>query len=327
MSLGFKYNGTKKAFISHFSEGKWDEGYLTDNINIDISLLASALQYGQSAFEGLKAYRSKDNKILLFRPNENHKRFNRSLKRLVMPEMDYKKFINAIKLVVKENEELIPSFESKGALYIRPFVFGTESVLGVRPSNTYLFGIVASPVGSYFNNGFNTIKLMTSDYDRAAPNGLGSIKAGANYASSLYPKQIALESGFNDCLYLDPKTHTKLDETGATNIIGITNNNEFITPNSNTVLPSITNMSLQEIASDLLNLKVIKRDINLTELKNFKELGACGTAAILTPISLVQDKDIKYRFESSEILHKLYDLLQSIQFGLIKFKNDWVIEV
>ena len=187
--------------------------------------------------------------------------------------------------------------------------------------------MVATPVGSYFVDGFNSIKLITSDYDRAAPNGLGHIKAGANYASSLYPKNLAIKEGYNDCLYLDPKTHTKLDETGATNVIGITNNNEYITPGSSSILPSITNLSLQEIASEMLNLKVIKRDILIEELSTFKEFGTCGTAAILTPVSLVTHNKVDYTFESSEILHKLYNLLQSIQHGSIIFKKEWIFEV
>ena len=323
---GFKYHGTNKAFYARYKDGKWDEGKLESSIHFEISAMAVALQYGQSVFEGLKAYRTKDNRILLFRPDANARRLQGSCERLLMPKVPEAMFLDAVKQVVEANKDLVPSYESKGTIYIRPFVIGTETVMGVRSANEFLFCIVATPVGNYFKDGFNPIDLTTTPYDRAAPNGLGQVKSGANYAASLYPKYLAKQQGFDDCLYLDPKTHTKIDETGATNIIAI-KGNQFITPQSTSILPSITNNSLQTIADKLLHMEVIRRPIDVVELEKFEEVGACGTAAVITPIATIFDNGTTYKFQSYEKLHKLYDLLQSIQFGDIKEDFGWVIEV
>ncbi|MBN3491208.1 branched-chain amino acid aminotransferase [Acholeplasma equirhinis] len=326
MVEGFKYHGTNKTFFAYYKDGKWDEGRLSDDLNIQISALATALQYGQSIFEGLKAYRAKDGRTLLFRPDQNHQRMIHSCERMMMPPVPKDLFFDAIKKIVDANRDLIPSYESRGSLYIRPFVIGIETTMGVRPSSEYLFGVVATPVGSYFKDGFSTIRLQTSKYDRAAPNGLGNVKAGANYAASLYPKHLAKLDGFDDCLYLDPKTHTRIDETGATNVVAI-KGEKFITPQSNSVLPSITNNTLQVLAKDFLNMEVEVRAIDLTELATFDELGACGTAAVITPVSEVKHEEISYKFKSYEKLHKLFKLLQSIQYGDIKESYGWVISV
>lgn len=327
MVQGFKYHGTKKVFYAHYKDGNWQKGELSDSINFEISALASALQYGQSIFEGLKAYRSKDNRILLFRPQSNYERLLTSSDRLLIPRISKEMFLNAVYDVVRANKDLVPPYESKGSLYIRPFIIGTETVMGVRSAEEFMFAVVVTPVGSYFKDGFGPIRLTTTEYDRAAPNGLGNIKAGANYAASLYPRALAKSQGFDDCIYLDPKTHTKLDETGATNVIAVTYDNKFITPQSNSVLPSITNNSLQKLAKDYLKMEVIKRDILITELNDFKEFGACGTAAVITPISEVHHKGVTYKLQSYEILHKLFNLLQSIQYGDINEPYGWVIEV
>lgn len=324
MVQGFKYHGSDYAFFMEFKDGAWQEGVVRPSIEFTISALASALQYGQSVFEGMKAYRSKDDRILLFRPDANAKRFKKSCERLMMPVVPEDIFINAVTEIVLKNERLIPSYESKGSLYIRPFMIGTETVMGVRPANEYLFCIVVSAVGSYFTNGFGSIKLSTSPYDRAAPNGLGHIKAGANYGASLYPKYLVKADGYDDCLYLDPKTHTKLDETGATNVIAITPQNEFVTPQSTSILPSITNHSLQVIANDYLGMPVIKREIPLVDLPKYVEFGACGTAAVLTPVSTIRHDETLYHFPNTEILHKLYDFLTAIQYGDIKEPYGWV---
>lgn len=323
---GFKYHGTNKAYYAYYKNGSWDEGKLDASIHFEISAMAVALQYGQSVFEGLKAYRAKDGRILLFRPDANAKRLQSSCERLLMPKVPVDMFLDAVTQVVKANEYLVPSHESRGTLYIRPFVIGTETVMGVRSANEFLFCIVATPVGNYFKDGFNPINLTTTPYDRAAPNGLGHVKSGANYAASLYPRQLAKQQGFDDCLYLDPKTHTKIDETGATNIIAI-KGNQFLTPQSASILPSITNNSLQTIASKMLGMEVIRRTIEVTELTQIDEIGACGTAAVITPIATIFDNGTTYQFKSYEKLHKLYDLLQSIQFGDIKEDFGWVIEV
>jgi branched-chain amino acid aminotransferase len=323
---GFKYHGTNKAYYAYYKNGSWDEAKLDASIHFEISAMAVALQYGQSVFEGLKAYRAKDGRILLFRPDANAKRLQSSCERLLMPKVPVNMFLEAVTQVVKANQDLVPSYESGGTLYIRPFVIGTETVMGVRSANEFLFCIVATPVGNYFKDGFKAINLTTTPYDRAAPNGLGHVKSGANYAASLYPKQLAKQQGFDDCLYLDPKTHTKIDETGATNIIAI-KGNEFITPQSSSILPSITNNSLQTIASKMLGMEVVRRTIEVTELEDLDEIGACGTAAVITPIATIFDNGTTYQFKSYEKLHKLYDLLQSIQFGDIKEDFGWVIEV
>ncbi|ABX81750.1 branched-chain amino acid aminotransferase [Acholeplasma laidlawii] len=323
---GFKYHGTNKVYYAYYKDGKWDEGKLDSSLHFEISAMAVALHYGQSVFEGLKAYRAKDGRTLLFRPDANAKRLQNSCERLLMPKVPVEMFLDAVHKVVEANKDLVPSYESKGTLYIRPFVIGTETVMGVRSSNEFLFCIVATPVGNYFKDGFKPIDLTTTPYDRAAPNGLGHVKSGANYAASLYPKHLAKQQGFDDCLYLDPKTHTKVDETGATNIIAI-KDNMFITPQSKSILPSITNNSLQTIAEKMLGMEVIRRAIDVTELSTFDEVGACGTAAVITPISKIHDNGVNYEFKSYEKLHKLYDLIQSIQFGDIKEDFGWVIEV
>ena len=323
---GFKYHGTNKAFYAYYKDGKWDEGKLDSSIHFEISAMAVALQYGQSVFEGLKAYRAKDGRILLFRPDANAKRLQGSCERLLMPKVPEDMFLNEVKKIVEVNKDLIPSYASGGTLYIRPFVIGTETVMGVRSATEFLFCIVATPVGNYFKDGFNPIDLTTTPYDRAAPNGLGHVKSGANYAASLYPKHLAKQQGFDDCLYLDPKTHTKIDETGATNIIAI-KDDMFVTPQSSSILPSITNNSLQTIAEKMLNMKVVRRPIEVTELVSFDEIGACGTAAVITPIATIFDNGTTYKFKSYEKLHKLYDLLQSIQFGDVKEDFGWVIGV
>lgn len=324
---GFKYHGTNKAFYAYYKDGSWSEGELKDSIFFDISSMAVALQYGQSVFEGLKAYRAKDGRVLLFRPDANAKRLERSCQRLLIPVVPKALFLSAINQIVLANKDLVPSYESKGSLYIRPFVIGTETVMGVRSATEFLFGVVATPVGSYFTEGFKPITLTTTTYDRAAPNGLGNIKAGANYAASLYPKYLAKQAGFDDCLYLDPKTHTKLDETGATNVIGITHDNQFVTPQSDSVLPSITNNSLQIIAKEMLNMEIIKKDIFLEDVKDYKEFGACGTAAVITPISTIHHEGRYFNFKSYDILHKLHDLLLAIQYGDVKEHFGWVVSV
>lgn len=327
MATGFKYNGTNKVFYAKYKDGKWDEGHLSDSINFEISALASALQYGQSVFEGLKAYKAKDGRVLMFRIDKNHERLLRSSERLLIPEVPKELFYKGVLETVKANKDLIPSYESKGSLYVRPSIIGTESVLGIRSANEFLFFIVASPVGNYFNDGFKPIKLYASDFDRAAPNGLGSYKAGANYAGSLYAKKEAVSLGYDDCLYLDPKTHTKLDECGASNVIVITKDNKFMTPQSDSILPSITNNSLQTLAKDFLHMEVIRKDILVDELGNVAEFGACGTAAVIAPVGLIRHKDKDITFKSHEKLQQLYNLLTGIQFGDIKEHYGWVIEV
>lgn len=324
MIKGFKYHGSHYAYVSYYKDGSWQKGELTDSIDIHVSSLSTGIQYGQSAFEGLKAYRTQTQKIQLFRVNDNAKRLQNSCDRLLMPQVPVDMFVDAVKQVVKANHDLVPNFETKGSLYIRPFIMGVGDILGVKPADEYVFMIVVSPVGSYFTDGFTSIKLTTTPYDRSAPMGLGHVKSGANYIASLYPKKLAQSQGFDDCLYLDPKTHTKLDETGATNVIGIHKNGRFVTPQSETILPSITNHSLRWIAENMLELKVERRTITIEELDSFSEFGACGTAAILTPISHIRHGSVDYHFKDNKILEKLYQTLLNIQYGVIEDPNDWI---
>ncbi len=327
MIEGFKYHTSHYAYLSYYEDGAWQEGSLQDNINITISALSTGIQYGQQVFEGLKAYRTKDGSINLFRPLENAKRLRASCQRLMIPPISDEHFLNAVKAVVLKNKDLVPTLETNGSLYIRPFVMGVGDILGVKPADKYLFMVVVSPVGCYFTDGFKPISLVTSAYDRSAPAGLGSFKTGANYASSLFPKYIAKGQGYDDCLYLDPKTHTMLDETGATNVIAITKDLKFLTPQSKTILPSITNNSLQIIAEKILKLPVERRPVLLTELSDFLEFGACGTAAVITPVSKVVDGDTVYTFSQFTYLEKMYDLLTNIQYGIIPDPFDWIINL
>ena len=257
-NLGFECRDTHANYISFYKDGKWDEGALKDTDCITISAFSPALHYGQEAFEGLKAYRRKDGKIQLFRPDENAKRLQRSCDRLLMPRVPIEKFMDACLQVVKANEDLVPPYGTGATLYLRPFVIGVGRNLGVKPAKEYIFSVICSPVGSYFKGGLAPNKFMISEFDRAAPYGTGDAKVGGNYAASLYPHELAKERGYADCIYLDPLTHTKIDEVGAANFFGITKDNKFITPKSPSILPSITKYSLMYIANNIPNIEVFE---------------------------------------------------------------------
>ncbi len=329
-NLSFLPIQTPYTYVSYYKDGHWDEGTLQNGNQITLHMLSTGLQYGQQAFEGMKCYRRKDGGIQFFRPFDNAKRFQISCERIMMPSISIKKFIDAICQTAKANSEFVPPYESKATLYVRPFMIGIGSNLVLAPSKEYLFGVITQPVGLFFKNGLTPSKFTISEYDRAASRGTGDIKVGGNYGASLYPNHCAKSAGFTDCLYLDPLTHTKIDEGGAANFFAITNDQTFVTPKSTTILPSITKLSLLEIASTILKLKVIETDIYLTQLDDFIEAGTCGTAAIITPIGEIEAKDKTYVFgnpkEAGNVTKELYRILIGIQFGDIQ-KADWILNV
>ncbi|HEY0221267.1 branched-chain amino acid aminotransferase [Lactovum miscens] len=331
-NLGFNYMNLPFRYISHFKDGVWDNGELTRNNQLIISEASPALHYGQQGFEGLKAYRRKDGGIQLFRPNENAKRLQRTAMKLRMPQVPVDKFIDAVTQVVMANENFVPPYGSGATLYLRPLLIGVGDIIGVAPAREYLFTVFAMPVGSYFKDGLYPAPfVITRDYDRAAPLGTGGAKVGGNYASSLEAEVKAKEASYADAIYLDPSTHTKIEEVGAANFFGITYDGEFITPKSPSILPSITKYSLLYLAEHRLGLKATEGDIFVNELDKFAEAGACGTAAIITPISRIDDGEKAYYFGSEKVVspltQKIYDELLGIQFGDVEAPENWVYRI
>lgn len=329
--LGFDYIKTDYRYISIWKDGSWDEGKLTEDNKLTISEGSTSLHYGQQCFEGLKAYRTKDGKIQLFRPDQNAKRINSTCRRILMPEVPEEKFIDACIQVVKANEPWVPPYGSGATLYIRPYVIGIGDNIGVKPAPEYIFGVFCMPVGPYFKGGMVPVNFIVSDFDRAAPNGTGAVKVGGNYAASLLPHELAAHQGFADCIYLDPATHTKIEEVGAANFFGITKDNKFVTPKSPSILPSITKYSLLHVAKEYLGMVTEERDVLIDNLDEFAEAGACGTAAVITPIAGVSYKDKLHVFFSEKevgpVTRKLYDTLYGIQFGDVKAPEGWIVEV
>ncbi|WBW98241.1 branched-chain amino acid aminotransferase [Oceanirhabdus sp. W0125-5] len=329
--LGFNYIKTDYRYVSHWKDGKWDEGKLVEDNKIAISESATALHYGQQCFEGLKAYRTKDGKIQLFRPDQNAKRMNSSCRRILMPEISEEQFIDACIQVVKANEAYVPPYGSGATFYLRPFIIGVGDNLGVKAAPEFMFVVFGVPVGPYFKGGMAPVNFMIAEYDRAAPFGTGAAKVGGNYAGSLLAHKIAKDRGFADAIYLDPQTHTKIEEVGAANFFGITENNEFITPKSESILPSITKYSLMHIAENYMDMEVKEEDVFIDKLDRFTEAGACGTAAVITPIGGIEHNEKLHVFysetEVGPITRKLYDTLSGIQFGEIEAPEGWIVEV
>lgn len=329
--LGFDYLKADFNFISHYKDGQWDEGNLVEDDKITISQGSTCLHYGQQCFEGLKAYTHKDGKVCLFRPDQNAKRLNESCRRVLMPEVPVEFFLDACRRIVKANKRLIPPYGSGATLYLRPYVIGVGDNVGVRPAREYIFGIFVTPVGPYFKGGMAPVNFITSDYDRAAPMGTGAAKVGGNYAGSLLPHAEAVKAGFADCIYLDPATHTKIEEVGAANFFGITKDGAFVTPKSPSILPSITKRSLLYLAEHNLGMKVEERDVLIDNLGEFAEAGACGTAAVITPIGAIQHKENKHVFHSETevgpVTRKLYETLLGIQAGDIEAPEGWIFNV
>ena len=296
-SLGFGYIKTDKRYVSNYKNGAWDEGCLTDDDKVVISECAGVLQYSQSVFEGLKAYTTEDGSIVCFRPDLNASRMADSARRLEMPVFPEDRFVEAVKEVVKANESWVPPYGSGATLYIRPYMFGSNPVIGVKPADEYQFRILTTPVGPYFKGGAKPITIKIADYDRAAPRGTGHIKAGLNYAMSLHAIVEAHKQGFAENLYPDSATRTKVEETGGANIIFI-KGNKFITVGSPTILPSITRRSLEYVAEKYLGLEVEERTVMISELGDFEEAGLCGTAAVISPVGKIVDGDKEICFPS-----------------------------
>lgn len=330
-NLGFSYIKTDYRFISYWKDGKWDDGEMTTDNKVHISEGSPVLHYGQSCFEGMKAYRTKDGSINLFRPEENAKRMINSCQRLLMPEFPVEKFVEAAKAVVKANEKWVPPYNTGSTLYLRPYLMGVGDNIGVSPATEYIFSIFAMPVGPYFKGGLTPTNFIVSDYDRAAPHGTGAAKVGGNYASSLLPGKEAHDRNFSDCIYLDPATHTKIEEVGSANFFGITKDNRFVTPKSPSILPSITKYSLLYLAEHHLGMQVEEGDVYIDKLDEFSEAGACGTAAVISPVGGIQHGDNFHVFysetEVGPVTRKLYEELTGIQFGDIEAPEGWIVKV
>lgn len=329
--LGFSYIKTDKRYISYWKDGKWDDGQLVEDNKISISEGSTCLHYGQECFEGLKAYGTKDGGVQLFRPDENAKRMQTSCERVMMPKVPVEKFIDACMQVVKANEAWVPPYGSGATLYLRPYVIGIGDNIGVKPAPEYIFSVFCMPVGPYFKGGMNPVNFTTTDEDRAAPHGTGKIKVGGNYAASLHSHHEAVQRGYADCIYLDPATHTKIDEVGAANFFGITKDNKFITPKSSSILPSITRISLMQVAKDYLGMEAVETDVYIDQLDIFREAGACGTAAVITPIGGIEHKGKFHVFHSETevgpVTKKLYDTLYGIQMGDVEAPEGWIYKV
>lgn len=329
---GFTYSNAPFRYHRRFKNGQWQPSELSNNNQITLSEASTALHYGQQCFEGLKAYRTKKGEIQLFRPDQNAHRLINSCERLLMPTLPIDAFIAACIEVVQANQELVPEYGTGASLYLRALMLGTGDMLGVSSAPEFLFCIFVCPVGAYFADGITPVTFCTTPYDRAAPLGTGSAKVGGNYAASMLPNKLATARGFKDCIYLDPQTHTKIEEVGAANFFGITHHDEFITPKSDSILPSITKYSLLYLAEHVLGMKTFEQDCLINDLQQFKEAGACGTAAVITPIKAIEHLGTLHEFPTKDKVGtttlKLYELLTGIQFGDIAAPvNDWIVKV
>lgn len=328
-NLGFGYIKTDKRYVANFKEGKWDEGAIIDDDMIVMSECAGVLQYAQTVFEGMKAYTTEDGHIVTFRPDLNADRMETSAKRLEMPVFPKEKFLDAIDQVVAANAAYVPPFGTGASLYIRPYMFGINPVIGVKPADDYQFRVFTTPVGPYFKGGVKPLTIKVSDFDRAAPCGTGNIKAGLNYAMSLHAIVTAHKEGYDENMYLDPKTRTKVEETGGANFLFVTKDNKVVTPKSDSILPSITRRSLIQVAQEYLGLEAEEREITLEEVKDMAECGLCGTAAVISPVGKIVDHGTEICLPSGmtqmgPITQKLYDTLTGIQMGRIKAPEGWI---
>lgn len=328
-NIGFGYMPTDYRYVSMYQNGSWDEGVLTSDPNITLNECACVLQYAQTCFEGLKAYTTEDGHIVTFRPDLNGERMENSAKGLEMPPFPKERFVDAITKVVEANAAFVPPYGSGATLYIRPYMFGYDSIIGVKPANIYQFRVFCTPVGPYFKGGAKPITIRVSDFDRAAPHGTGHIKAGLNYAMSLHAIVDAHKNGFDENIYLDPQTRTKIEETGGANVIFITKDGKLVTPKSNSILPSITRRSILQVARDYLGMETEEREIYLDEVKDFAECGLCGTAAVISPVGKIVDHGKEICFPAGmekmgPVTQKLYETLTGIQMDHIKAPEGWI---
>ena len=331
-NLGFGYVQTDKRFVSNFKDGAWDEGLLTEDANVVINECAGVLQYAQTCFEGLKAYTTEDGKIVVFWRDLNAQRMEDSCKRLEMPVFPKERFVDAVAATVQANAAYVPPFGTGATLYIRPYMFGSNPVIGVKPADEYQFRVFTTPVGPYFKGGVKPLTIRVCDFDRAAPHGTGHIKAGLNYAMSLYAITDAHRQGFDENMYLDAATRTYVEETGGANFLFVTKDGKVVTPKSDTILPSITRRSLLTVAKDYLGLEVEERKVHKDELKDFAECGLCGTAAVISPVGKVVDHGTEICFpsgmtEMGPVTKKLYDTLTGIQMGRLEAPKGWIYTI
>ncbi len=328
-NIGFGYMETDKRYVSNYKDGAWDDGVLTDDATVTMNECACVLQYAQTIFEGLKAYTTEDGHIVTFRPDLNAERMMDSARRIEMPEFPKERFLDAIRQVVEANEAYVPPYGSGASLYIRPYMFGSNSVIGVKPADEYQFRVFTTPVGPYFKGGVKPLTIRVSDFDRAAPHGTGHIKAGLNYAMSLHAIVDAHNQGFDENMYLDAGSRTYVEETGGANFLFVTKDNKVVTPKSDSILPSITRRSLMVVAKDYLGLEVEERRVRFDEVKDFAECGLCGTAAVISPVGKINDHGKEICFPSGmdnmgPITQKLYDTLTGIQMGRIEAPEGWI---
>ena len=331
-NIGFGYHQTDYRYVSNFKNGAWDEGTLTTDSNIVLNECAGVLQYAQTIFEGMKAYTTEDGRIVTFRPDLNAARMADSAKRLEMPVFPEDRFVEAVAETVKANAAYVPPYGSGATLYIRPYMFGSSAVIGVKPADEYQFRVFTTPVGPYFKGGIKPLTIKVSDFDRAAPHGTGHIKAGLNYAMSLHAIMTAHQEGYDENMYLDAATRTKVEETGGANFLFVTKDNKVVTPKSDSILPSITRRSLMVVAKDYLGLEVEEREVYVDELKDFAECGLCGTAAVISPVGKIVDHGKEICFPSGmedmgPVTKKLYDTLTGIQMGKIEAPEGWLVEI
>lgn len=328
-NLGFGYIQTEKRYVSNYKDGKWDDGCITEDATVTLNECAGVLQYAQTVFEGMKAYTTEQGQIVVFRPDLNASRLVDSAKRLEMPPFPEERFMDSIVQLVKANKEYVPPYGSGASLYIRPYMFGVNSVIGVKPADEYQYRAFVTPVGPYFKGGAKPLTICVSDFDRAAPNGTGHIKAGLNYAMSLHAIVTAHANGYDENMYLDSATRTKVEETGGANFLFITKDNKVVTPKSDTILPSITRRSLVYVAEHYLGLEVEEREVYLDELEEFAECGLCGTAAVISPVGKIVDHGRVICLPSGmekmgPVTQKLYDTLTGIQMGRIEAPEGWI---
>ena len=328
-NLGFGYVKTDKRFVANYKDGAWDNGVITDDDKVVISECAGVLQYSQSCFEGMKAYTTEQGHTVIFRPDMNASRMADSCRRLEMPVFPEDKFVEAIAETVRANEDWVPPYGSGASLYIRPYMFGSNPVIGVKPADEYQFRVFTTPVGPYFKGGAKPLTIKVSDFDRAAPHGTGHIKAGLNYAMSLHAIVTAHAEGYAENMYLDPATRTKVEETGGANFLFVTKDGKVVTPKSDSILPSITRRSLVHVAKEYLGLEVEEREVLFDEVKDFAECGLCGTAAVISPVGKIVDHGKEICFPSGmekmgPVIQKLYDTLTGIQMGRIEAPKGWI---
>lgn len=331
-NLGFGYVKTDKRFVANYKDGAWDNGVITDDDKVVISECAGVLQYSQSCFEGMKAYTTEQGHTVIFRPDMNASRMADSCRRLEMPVFPEDKFVEAIAETVRANEDWVPPYGSGASLYIRPYMFGSNPVIGVKPADEYQFRVFTTPVGPYFKGGAKPLTIKVSDFDRAAPHGTGHIKAGLNYAMSLHAIVTAHAEGYAENMYLDPATRTKVEETGGANFLFVTKDGKVVTPKSDSILPSITRRSLVHVAKEYLGLEVEEREVLFDEVKDFAECGLCGTAAVISPVGKIVDhgKEIclpSGMDEMGPVTKKLYETLIGIQMGRIEAPKGWIYTV